>query len=62
MHILHIRIDDAQFREAAKEKDDAALLKMMSNYGMRYELMILLIFIIILVIELELILTVSYCR
>lgn len=37
MHILHNRIDDAQFREAAKEKDDAALLKMMSNYGMRYE-------------------------
>lgn len=35
MHILHIRIDDAQFREAAKEIDDAALLKMMSSYGMR---------------------------
>lgn len=25
-----------QFREAAKEKDDAALLKIMSNYGMQY--------------------------
>lgn len=28
------RINDIQFRDAAKEEDDSALLRMMSNYGM----------------------------
>ena len=31
-----ININDVQFREAAKEKDDSALLRMMSNYGMHF--------------------------
>lgn len=37
-------VDLLQFRDAAKEKDDTALLKIMSNYGMCYDFYIYLKF------------------
>lgn len=37
MHIDSLEFGCTQFREAAKEKDDSALLKTMSNYGMQVD-------------------------
>ena len=36
MNILLSRVFHMQFRKAAMEKDDAELVKVMSNYGMKF--------------------------